>query len=562
VSPPRLYVADSANNRVLVWFDALAAASFRPADLVLGQPDFQERPCASVPANQRLCSPQGVAVDSAGRVYVADRGNCRVVAFDRPMTNGPLIARAWGQPDTSTVSCIYLQNATTIPQPLDVSISPLGELFIAESAYGRVMGFAPVTPPAWPSAVPTWVFGQPSLTTNACTAVSCGINGQIEATSSRLYAVDTNRSRVLLFDRLPDAGWDSANPSAVLGQPRLDAGFYNYTPNASTFVNNPIALAGDTTGVWVSDATRVLRFDAPFVNGEAATQVLGAPDFTTNGSTAGSMVSSSAAGLFLGQSNRVVRYATPATGSVLSPWVFGQESLLSNDPNSVDSVGMNGPGSIAIDRTVTPNALWVSDSQNRRVLGWRTTNFVTGQPADVVIGAASFGSNPPSTVVGPTTFSSMTLSATNGQLFVSDYGNNRLLVFGANGGAPLAVFGQNDFSTNTCADGGLAAAPLCGNSGAAEALSDSVFLVPHGSGSRVLEFSFDGGVKAIGQDNLSLGRPGRVKAGGFDFARAVALDRSVFPNRLYVVDSNNNRLLVWHDVRQLGSGQLPDAVIG
>src|SRR5260370_33356903 len=43
---------------------------------------------------------------------------------------------------------------------------------------------------------------------------------------------------------------------------------------------------------------------------------------------------------------------------------------------------------------------------------------------------------------------------------------------------------------------------------------------------------------------------------------SVAIDKSVSPNRLYVVDNGNNRILGWHDVTALANGAPADLVIG
>ena len=73
-----LYVVDGANSRILGWLDATSFASGQPADLEIGQPDFQTTLCNSGTAGGdvagvgagSLCQPGGVAVDSVGR---ADR---------------------------------------------------------------------------------------------------------------------------------------------------------------------------------------------------------------------------------------------------------------------------------------------------------------------------------------------------------------------------------------------------------------------------------------------------------------------------------------------------------
>lgn len=83
----RLVVADTANNRVLVW-DTAPASSHVPADHVLGQFDFTtngENRWDAVGIDT-LCWPYGLSAHR-GRVAVADSGNNRVVIWrlgDRP----------------------------------------------------------------------------------------------------------------------------------------------------------------------------------------------------------------------------------------------------------------------------------------------------------------------------------------------------------------------------------------------------------------------------------------------------------------------------------------------
>src|SRR5260370_10018228 len=79
-------VADTQNNRVLGWKSESAFASGGAADLVIGQPDFNSSGCNqnTTPDATRLCSPIGVAVDGAHRVYVGDTQHNRGVVLARP----------------------------------------------------------------------------------------------------------------------------------------------------------------------------------------------------------------------------------------------------------------------------------------------------------------------------------------------------------------------------------------------------------------------------------------------------------------------------------------------
>src|SRR5438128_1370430 len=63
---------------------------------------------------------------------------------------------------------------------------------------------------------------------------------------------------------------------------------------------------------------------------------------------------------------------------------FGTQSVA---PNLVEGRELNSPSAIAFDTTVTPAILYVADSSNHRILGFRNpSSFTTGQKADKVIG--------------------------------------------------------------------------------------------------------------------------------------------------------------------------------
>jgi len=87
---PRLYVADTYNNRILGYADARAVKPGDPADIVIGQASLFESKLNSPADDINLLtdtgfvSPSGVAVDASGDLYVADTGNGRVLRFPKP----------------------------------------------------------------------------------------------------------------------------------------------------------------------------------------------------------------------------------------------------------------------------------------------------------------------------------------------------------------------------------------------------------------------------------------------------------------------------------------------
>jgi hypothetical protein len=55
---------------------------------------------------------------------------------------------------------------------------------------------------------------------------------------------------------------------------------------------------------------------------------------------------------------------------------------------------------------------------------------------------------------------------------------------------------------------------------------------------------------------------GPITASGLYSPLGIAIDRSVVPNRIYIADSGNSRVLGWHSVAALSNGAAADLVIG
>jgi uncharacterized protein (TIGR03437 family) len=143
------------------------------------------------------------------------------------------------------------------------------------------------------------------------------------------------------------------------------------------------------------------------------------------------------------------------------------------NPNLVEGREFNQPQGVAVDNSVTPPVLYVSDLANNRVLGWKNaSSFSFGAPADFVIGQPDFYST---TGLGPGTGASTGLRNPaglavdkSGNLYVIDTGNNRILRFPTpynQPGQPLPdlVIGQTDLSCSTCNrpnSGGISASTI------------------------------------------------------------------------------------------------------
>ena len=142
------------------------------------------------------------------------------------------------------------------------------------------------------------------------------------------------------------------------------------------------------------------------------------------------------------------------------------------NPNLVEGREFYSPTGIALDTSVSPPSIYVADTGNHRILAWKNAvNFANGKFADLVIGQLDFfstGPNGPGVTGGVSTgFNTPTgLAVDQGDLYVADSGNNRVLRFRKPFAAlpgqlvPDLCIGQASFNTRTVNyPGGQATAP-------------------------------------------------------------------------------------------------------
>ena len=291
----RLWVSDSANNRVLSWGSANAFANGQPADLVLGQPDFTTGAATSVtaPSATTLARPAGLAVDAQGRLYVADYRNNRVLQFSPPFTNGMAASAVFGKPSFTESTVGQTATAESLRLPQGVAIDGMGNLYVSDTAHNRVVRYTPPFNNGMPADL---VLGQSDMINSrqnkngTATATSLSNpRGLAFDSSGNLYVVDGLNFRVLQY--VPPFSNNMA-AAQVLGGPDFFRRFVTNAP-ASSFHIGVNAVATDPMGnVYVADTggARILQFQAPITTGQAALRAFGQPDLMslqTNNPTLG-----------------------------------------------------------------------------------------------------------------------------------------------------------------------------------------------------------------------------------------------------------------------------------
>ncbi|MBX3717873.1 MAG: hypothetical protein KF738_17885, partial [Burkholderiales bacterium] len=285
-----LWVVDTAAHRVLRFGSAAAFANGEAANLVLGQPDFTSSAAnrGGLPAANALSAPVGIAVDQAGRVYVAEDGNHRILVFRPPYANGMEAFAVIGQADFASASANRggTKGGNTLAHPRQLAVNDVGDLFVADSGNDRVLRF---TAPAVTGAAASRMIEASGHGTApaAGAALSAPQGVAIGASGGDIWVADTGNNRVIRFPGLV------AGPATiVLCQPDF-AGVAAGTGAGAC--SSPASVAVDLTGVvYVGDSqnSRVLRFATPAV-GAFATGVMGQPDFASSACNAGAGVAAS-----------------------------------------------------------------------------------------------------------------------------------------------------------------------------------------------------------------------------------------------------------------------------
>jgi hypothetical protein len=518
-----LFVTDINNSRVLEYLKPVATGGGTPgtpgsagdvtADVVFGQNgSFTAGSCGggsgSTPSNAVLCQPDGVAVDGAGDVLIADASNSRVLWYGSPQSSPPVAGAVLGQAD-------FLHNginnptAAALQSPQGVAIDSSGglnRLYVADTSNNRVLGWANAG--AFVNGSPAdIVIGQPDARSVGCSdGVALGDSSGVGPdslcnpttvavdSSGHLYVADANDSRVLEYNDPFGAGSSfGLSANRVFGQSNVftttACNLGTDTINHSTMCT-PDGVALDTSGdLYVSDGgnNRVLEFNQP----------LATPNLITG------------------------------AGDTIADDVFGQGGIFTTALCNGGGVAptadtLCGPRGLVADSS---GNLFVADENNNRVLEFNqplaALNPATGAgdtTADRVFGQTGSGTSfttqvcasanalPAPSATGICSPDGVSLDAT-GNLLVADAFNNRVLEYnhplapfnGASGDGDVTadlVLGQgangNDFVSSACADAAPGDPPpsataMCNPAGVAMDSAGNLYVADE-TNNRVLRF--------------------------------------------------------------------------
>ncbi|MGB6463597.1 MAG: hypothetical protein WA799_07730 [Nitrosotalea sp.] len=356
--------------------ESFAFTTGQNATLVIGHDDFDTGGTIHDNATSSvLYSPDGMAFDKSGNLWIADTGFNRLLEFSSPFTNVEKATLVLGQDDF--VSTSPALSAIGLDQPYGITFDNNGNMWVADTNNNRIVEYRT---PFTNGETVSLVIGYPSFdkgvypTTAGSLAAPYGLAFD---KSGNLWAVDYYNNRILEY---VTPFKNQMNASLVIGQSDLTSNSDGTTANR---LNLPSAIAFDEKGnLWATDSlnNRVLEFSYPFSTDQSATLVIGQENFTTNflGVTEDSMntpygiIFDKSGNLWVtdGNNARVLEYTPPFNNGMNAFLVLGQTNFAEMYMGTSANM-LSEPYDVKVDNN---GNLWVADTDNNRVLEFATTS--------------------------------------------------------------------------------------------------------------------------------------------------------------------------------------------
>lgn len=469
-----------------------------------------------------LWSPQGVSLDSAGNLYIADSGHGRI----RKVTPGGVI---------TTVAGTYAgfggdggaATAAQLAYPSKAVVAPGGDLFIVDSSNQRIRR-------VMPNGTITTVAGTgvPGAGTEGELALGTQLNDPRDMAVDRSGAVlvlDTNNARLRKFT--PGGRITTVAGSGVLGY------YGDQGPATQAQFASPHGFTVDPAGnIYIADTgnNRIRKVTA---EGTVTTVVgIGPAGYSGDagsaafaGLNAPTGIASDALGnLYIADTgNHRVRKVS--SNGVITTVAGGATAGFSGDNGPAASALLNAPVSVAVDASGT---LYIADSGNHRVRRVSPQGIIT-TVAGSDPGAGDGGPGPKALLFQP----SGVAFDSSGNLYIADTSNHRIRRVGIDG--TISTLAGNGVAGYTGDNTIASRSQLNSPDGLAFDSAGNLYIAD--TGNHAIR-RISGGVMST---VAGTGSPGNGGDGGSATQatlfqpNAVAVDRG---GTLYIADSGNNRI--------------------
>jgi sugar lactone lactonase YvrE len=408
-----LFVADSFNNRIRR-VDAVTGRIATVAGTGEGGYDGDDKPATSA----RLNLPSAVAVDGAGRLYIADYGNNRIRRVDASGTiltvAGTGIGGYDGDDGPATSARLF--------NPEGIALDTLGSLYIADFENNRIRR-VDVETGQIRTVAGTGVAGFDGDDGIATSALLDGPFGVTADTSGNLYVADSRNHRI----RRVDAATGRITTFVGTGEGSFGG---DDTSAVEARLSLPAGLAFDpANNLYIADASnhRVRRVDAVTGRiatiagtGEAGYGGDGVPATTATLQTPFGVAVDAVGNVYIADrgNNRVRR--VDAAGEITTVAGTGEAGYGGDGMPSTAAL-LDAPSGVAVDAS---GNVYVADTNNHRV---RRVDAVTGIIATVAgTGEGGFNGDGRSAASARLNAPATVAVGTGGDLYIADTANHRI----------------------------------------------------------------------------------------------------------------------------------------
>ena len=484
-SAGNLYIADTRNNSIR----KVDTAGTITTVVGTGESGFGGDGGPAVQAQLR--SPTGVAVDGAGNLYIADRDNLRIRKVDSTGT----ITTVAGAGEYGGGGDGRLAIQVQLSFPTDVAVDGSGNLYIANFRPGRI--FKVDT-----TGIITTVAGGPASVIPLYRPTGVAVDG-----TGNLYIADSHRRRIFKVDA-------TGIITTVAGDPTL-----------GILLGRPVGVTvGGAGNLYIADSRlgRIFKVDEAGMittvagTGESGYSGNGGPAVQAQLNSPTNMAVDEAGNLYIADRDNLRIRKVDEAGAITTVAGTG-ESGYSGDGGPAAQARLSEPSGAAADGA---GNLYIADRSNHRIrkvdaAGTITTVAGTGQ--------YGFGGNGGPAVQAQLNYPAGVAVDSAGNFYIADSGNHSIRKIDATGTIDtVAGTGESGFS----GDGGPAVqAQLSYPSGVAVDSAGNLYIADDGNLS-IRKVDSTGAITTV------------TDAWGYDSSIGVAVDGA---GNLYIVDTHRIR---------------------
>lgn len=312
----KIYVADSANGRI-IRMDDMNGTNW----ISYGSPSIDP---VTPPDLGHFRNPAGIVVDTAGRIYVADTQNSRIIRID----------------DISGTNWIAFSGSSQFSYPSGLWLDATGRIYVADTLNNRIVRMDDMT------GLNVTVLG----TLGGGSGQFVNPYAMFVDPGGTIYVADSQNHRIARFDDMTGLAWTSlGNYGAGVDQFASPRGVYSVPPAAPvaalTFAPSSLVFGNQILGA----PSAPQNIAVTNIGGAtlSITSIVAGGDFAQTNSCTSLLVGGASCTIS-------VTFAPTATGTRT-----GALTLTDNAPNSPQTASLTGTGGVPVV-TLSPTSLTFS----------------------------------------------------------------------------------------------------------------------------------------------------------------------------------------------------------